>query len=70
MTIHFDAELRTIKSCVDKSFNITLNIPEYQKDQVKLMMDLLNDMVAVAMVKADGGDNQSTKRVSTRGKLV
>jgi len=36
---------------VDKSFNITLNVPEYQKDQVKLMMDLLNDMVAVAMVK-------------------
>ena len=53
MTIHFDAELRQIKTMVDRSFNITLNVPEYQKDQVKLMMDLLNDMVAVAMVKAD-----------------
>ena len=51
MTIRFDAELRQIKTMVDKSFNITLNVPEYQKDQVKLMMDLLNDMVAVAMVK-------------------
>ena len=51
MTIHFDAELRQIKTMVAKSFNITLNVPEYQKDQVKLMMDLLNDMVAVAMVK-------------------
>jgi hypothetical protein len=55
-SIHFDAEIRSIKSCVDKSFNITLNVPEYQKDQVKLMMDLMNDMVAVAMVSVDDGD--------------
>ena len=66
MTIHFDAEIRSIKSCVDKSFNITLNVPEYQKDQVKLMMDLLNDMVAVAMVKADGTEEQATGKRSKR----
>ena len=66
MTIHFDAELRQIKTMVDKSFNITLNVPEYQKDQVKLMMDLLNDMVAVAMVKADGTEEQVSNKRSKR----
>ena len=54
--IRFDAEIRQIKSLVDRSFNIILNVPEYQKDQVKLMMDLLNDMVAVAMVKVSETD--------------
>ena len=57
-SIHFDAEIRSIKSCVDKSFNITLNVPEYQKDQVKLMMDLLNDMVAVALVRVSNSDDK------------
>ena len=66
MTIHFDAEVRQIKSLVDRSFNIILNVPEYQKDQVKLMMDLLNDMVAVAMVKADGFDSDKDKEYGGR----
>jgi hypothetical protein len=67
MTIHFDAELRQIRSMADHTFNVILNVPEYQKDQVKLMMDLLNDMVAVAMVKADGKTDELKKRVSKRG---
>ena len=68
MTIHFDAEVRQIKSLVDRSFNIILNVPEYQKDQVKLMMDLLNDMVAVAMVEVNGNqEEEKSKRVSKRG---
>ena len=66
MTIHFDAELRQIRSMADHTFNVILNVPEYQKDQVKLMMDLLNDMVAVAMVKADGKTDELKKRVSKR----
>jgi hypothetical protein len=52
--IRFDAEVRQVKSLVDKSWNIVLNVPEYNIDQVKRMMDLMNDMVAVAMVRADG----------------
>ena len=49
--IKFDAEVRQVKSLVDKSWNIVLNVPEYNIDQVKRLMDLMNDMVAVAMVK-------------------
>jgi len=52
--IRFDAEVRQIKTMVDRSFNITLNIPEYNVEQVQEMMTMLGDMVAVAMVKADG----------------
>ena len=53
MTIHFDAELRSIKSCVDHTFTLTLNIPEYNIEQVQQMMTMLGDMVAVAMVKVN-----------------
>jgi len=51
MTIHFDAELRSIKSMADHTFNVILNIPEYNIEQVQQMMTMLGDMVAVAMVK-------------------
>jgi hypothetical protein len=51
--IHFDAELRQIKSMVDKSFNIVLNIPEYNIEQVQELMTMLNNMVAVAMINVD-----------------
>lgn len=56
--IRFDAEVRQVKSLVDKSWNIVLNVPEYNIDQVKRMMDLMNDMVAVAMVKLVKGDDK------------
>lgn len=57
MTIYFDAEIRSIKTCVDHSFMLQLNIPEYNVEQVQEMMTMLGDMVAVAMVKA--GDDKS-----------
>jgi hypothetical protein len=49
--IRFDAELRSIKSMADHTFNVILNIPEYNIEQVQQMMTMLGDMVAVAMVK-------------------
>ena len=64
--IRFDAEVRQVKSLVDKSWNIVLNVPEYNIDQVKRMMDLMNDMVAVAMVKADGFDSDKDKEYGGR----
>ena len=56
--IRFDAEVRQIRSMSDHTFNVILNVPEYNIDQVKRMMDLMNDMVAVAMVRADGEDTR------------
>jgi len=35
----------------DHTFNVILNIPEYNIEQVQQMMTMLGDMVAVAMVK-------------------
>ena len=58
--IRFDAEVRQIRSMADHTFNVTLNVPEYNIDQVKRMMDLMNDMVAVAMVRADDNDESYT----------
>ena len=50
----FDAEVRQIRSMADHTFNVILNVPEYNVEQVQEMMTMLGDMVAVAMVKADG----------------
>ena len=52
--IRFDAEVRQIRSMADHTFNVILNVPEYNVEQVQEMMTMLGDMVAVAMVKADG----------------
>ena len=70
MTIHFDAELRQIRSMADHTFNVIINVPEYNIEQVQQMVTMLGDMVAVAMVKADGEADEPKKRVSKRGKLV
>jgi hypothetical protein len=58
--IQFTCELRSVKSCADHTFNIVLNIPEYHKEQAKALMDLIGDMVAVAMVSVDGEDETYT----------
>ena len=58
MTIHFDAELRQIRSMADHTFNVIINVPEYNIEQVQQMMTMLGDMVAVAMVKADGNQEE------------
>ena len=50
--VHFDAELRQIKSMADGTYNLVLNVPEYQTDQIKRMMDWLRGQVAIAMIEA------------------
>jgi len=39
--VEIRAELRSIKTCVDGTANITLNIPEDCREQVKKMLDWL-----------------------------
>jgi hypothetical protein len=51
--IEVDAELRQIKSMVDHTYNLTLNIPEYCIDQIKPLMDKLGDTVKI-IVFPDG----------------
>jgi len=61
--IHFDAEVRSLKSCVDHTYTLTLNIPEYNLEQVQELMGMLGEMIAVAMVKVDESpDSKKTNR--------
>jgi hypothetical protein len=60
MTIHFDAELRQIRSMADHTFNVIINIPEYNIEQVQQMMTMLGDMVAVAMIEVS--ENQEEEK--------
>jgi hypothetical protein len=48
--IEATAELRQIKTMVDGSFNITLNLPEYCLPQVQQMMEWLKEEVKIVMV--------------------
>ena len=54
--IHFDAEVRQVKSMVDGSWNLTLNIPEYNLKQAQEIMGWMRDQVGVAMVKVRSED--------------
>ena len=65
--IRFDAEVRQIKSMADRSFNLVLNIPEYNIEQVQQLMTMLGDMVVVAMVKVSNNQDEPIKRISKRG---
>lgn len=65
--IRFDAEVRQIKSMADRSFNLVLNIPEYNVEQVQQLMTMLGDMVVVAMVKVSNNQDEPIKRISKRG---
>ena len=49
--VKFDAELRQIKSMADGTYNVILNVPEYDLDKVKQMMTWIRDLVGVAVVK-------------------
>lgn len=48
--VEFEAELRQIKSMVDGSYNVTINVPEYGLEQVKVMMGWLKDQIRVVIV--------------------
>jgi hypothetical protein len=54
--VKFDAEVRQIKSMADGSFNLTLNIPEYNIEQAKSLMGWLRDQVAVAIMLVKESD--------------
>ena len=70
-SIKFEAEVRQVKSMADKSYNLILNIPEYELEQARELMGMLLDHVAVAIVKVSDSNNQDkpTKRVSKRGSI-
>ena len=38
--IELRAEVRSIKTCVDGSVNVTLNLPEDCREQVKVMLEI------------------------------
>ena len=70
--VEFRAELRQIKTMVDHSTNITLNIPEDCREQVKVMLDWLGDEVGIVAVNTpDSRDitdgRQKRKRTIRQG---
>ena len=57
-SIKFEAEVRQVKSMADRSYNLILNIPEYELEQARELMGMLLDHVAVAIVKIGDSENQ------------
>lgn len=51
--VEIRAELRQVKSMVDGTFNIVLNIPEDCREQVKKMIDWLGMEVRAVIVEFD-----------------
>lgn len=50
--IEFDCEIRQVKTCVDHTANVTINIPEYQVQQAAEIMRHIGDMATIALVFA------------------
>jgi len=49
--VEIRAEVRQIKSMVDGSFNLTLNIPEDCKNQVKVLLDWIGLEIKLVMAE-------------------
>ena len=47
--VEFEAEVRQVKSMADRSYNVTLNVPEYCLPQVQHMMKWLLSQVRVVI---------------------
>ena len=61
----FEAEVRQVKTLVDRSINVTLNLPEYQLAEAMALMALINDMISVdchQIVGKDLEDGRHSKR--------
>jgi hypothetical protein len=48
--VEIEAELRQIRTMADGSVNIVLNVPEYCREQIKVMLDWLHLEVKVVMM--------------------
>jgi hypothetical protein len=48
--VEIHAELRQIRTMADGSANVILNVPEYCREQVKVMLDWLHELVTAVVV--------------------
>ena len=51
--VEFAAEVRQIKTMADHSINLTLNVPEYAIEQMRVMLGWLQDQVKVLVERTD-----------------
>lgn len=50
--VELTAELRQIKTMADMTYSVTLILPEYMLEQVKVLLGWLKDEVKVVMVQS------------------
>jgi len=55
--VEIRAELRQIKTMADNTFNVTLNIPEDCREQVKKLLDWLGLEVKAVVIEEPDKDN-------------
>lgn len=51
--VEIRAEIRQIKTMVDNTVNLTLNIPEDCKEQCKVLLDWIGNEVKVVVAKIE-----------------
>ena len=49
--MNFSAEIRQVKTMVDGTFNVTINLPEYCLDQAKTLLGWINEQATFAVTK-------------------
>jgi len=63
----FEAEVRQVKTLVDRSINVTLNLPEYQLTEAMALMAMVNDMVSVDCTLIVGGNLEDDRQNERTG---
>ena len=61
MPVSFAGELTLIKSRPDKTYDVTINVPEYALDAIRAMAGWVHDEVAVAVENMTQDERDSTE---------
>lgn len=62
--VELRAELRQVKTMADFTVNVTLNLPEDCREQVKVLLDWLGDEIGLVLVndRINGVETDDTRR--------
>ena len=51
--LKFECEIRQVKTMVDRSVNVTINLPEYHMREAAILMEHINELAGIAIVLID-----------------
>ena len=66
--MNFEAEVRQVKTMVDMSVNVTLNLPEYQLSEAQQLLAMIGELVSINLELIATGKQSDAVQARTKRK--